>query len=78
MVSLSCYLINKGMGRFLVVLHIQTRDSTFAVVETNQFKHLSHLSLVSRQGNDSVIKQFLAGRVAEYKVVKFVSLKCQI
>jgi spindle assembly abnormal protein 6 len=49
------------------VLHIRTGDSTFTVVETNQFKHLSHLSLVFRQGNDSVIKQFLAGRLAEYK-----------
>ena len=79
MMSLSCYLINRGMGRFLAVLHIRTGDSTFTVVETNQFKHLSHLSLVFRQGNDSVIKQFLAGRLAEYKVVKFVSLlKCQI
>lgn len=49
------------------MLHIRTGDSTFTVVETNQFKHLSHLSLVFRQGNDSVIKQFLAGRLAEYK-----------
>ena len=58
------------MGRFLAVLHLRTGDSTFTVVETNQFKHLSHLSLVFRQGNDNVIKQFLAGRLAEYKVYK--------
>jgi spindle assembly abnormal protein 6 len=58
---------SRGTGRFLAVLHIRTGDSTFTVVETNQFKHLSHLSLVFRQGNDSVIKQFLAGRLAEYK-----------
>ncbi|CAM6070100.1 unnamed protein product [Sphagnum tenellum] len=56
-------------SRFLAVLHIRTGDSTFTVVETNQFKHLSHLSLVFRQGNDSVIKQFLAGRLAEYKSI---------
>ncbi|CAK9872377.1 unnamed protein product [Sphagnum jensenii] len=56
-------------SRFLAVLHIRTGDSTFTVVETNQFKHLSHLSLVFRQGNDCVIKQFLAGRLAEYKSI---------
>ncbi|KAH8975687.1 hypothetical protein BDL97_01G171600 [Sphagnum fallax] len=60
---------SRGTGRFLAVLHIRTGDSTFTVVETNQFKHLSHLSLVFRQGNDSVIKQFLAGRLAEYKSI---------
>ncbi len=59
---------SRGTGRFLAVLHIRTGDSTFTVVETNQFKHLSHLSLVFQQGNDCVIKQFLAGRLAEYKV----------
>jgi hypothetical protein len=61
------FFLSRGTGRFLAVLHIRTGDSTFTVVETNQFKHLSHLSLVFRQGNDSVIKQFLAGRLAEYK-----------
>lgn len=64
------YFKSRGMGRFLAVLHLRTGDSTFTVVETNQFKHLSHLSLVFRQGNDNVIKQFLAGRLAEYKVYK--------
>ncbi|XP_073386853.1 uncharacterized protein [Physcomitrium patens] len=65
----SCTDNPRGTGRFLAVLHLRTGDSTLTVVETNQFKHLSHLSLVFRQGNDSVIKQFLAGRLAEYKAI---------
>ncbi|KAJ7555211.1 hypothetical protein O6H91_05G026800 [Diphasiastrum complanatum] len=53
--------------RFLAVLQVRTGDSAFSVVETNQFKHLSHLSLCFRQGNDSTIKSYLAGRLAEFK-----------
>ena len=68
--KLFCNLHSRGTGRFLAVLHLRTGDSTLTVVETNQFKHLSHLSLVFRQGSDNVIKQFLANRLAEYKVSK--------
>lgn len=57
-------------------MHLRTGDATLNVVETNQFKHLSHLSLVFRQGNDTVIKQFLAGRLAEYKVNGENAPKC--
>ncbi|MCO5594740.1 hypothetical protein L7F22_048773 [Adiantum nelumboides] len=49
------------------MLHVRTGDSTFSVVEANQFKHLSHLSLCFRQGNDSTIKTYLAGRLSEFK-----------
>ncbi|EFJ17985.1 hypothetical protein SELMODRAFT_420386 [Selaginella moellendorffii] len=64
------HCIRAGAGeapRFLAILNVRTGDSTFSVVETNQFKHLSHLSLCFRQGNDSTIKSYLAGRLAEYK-----------
>ncbi|KAI5082935.1 hypothetical protein GOP47_0002678 [Adiantum capillus-veneris] len=53
--------------RFQAILHVRTGDSTFSVVEANQFKHLSHLSLCFRQGNDSTIKTYLAGRLSEFK-----------
>lgn len=56
-------------SRFLAMLSVRTGDSTFSIVETNQFKHLSHLSLCFRQGNDTVIKSYLAARLAEYKVL---------
>ncbi|KAL3692593.1 hypothetical protein R1sor_006244 [Riccia sorocarpa] len=55
--------------RFLAMLNVRTGDSTFSIVETNQFKHLSHLSLTFRQGNDTVIKSYLAARLAEYKAI---------
>lgn len=76
--KLFCNFKSRGTGRFLAVLHLRTGDSTLTVVETNQFKHLSHLSLVFRQGNDSVIKQFLAGRLAEYKVNDENESKCGV
>ncbi|KAH7365519.1 hypothetical protein KP509_18G032500 [Ceratopteris richardii] len=53
--------------RFQAILHVRTGDSTFSIVEANQFKHLSHLSLCFRQGNDTTIKTYLAGRLAEFK-----------
>ncbi|CAM6118155.1 unnamed protein product [Calypogeia fissa] len=55
--------------RFLAILNVRTGDSTFSIVETNQFKHLSHISLCFRQGNDQTIKSYLAGRLAEFKTI---------
>lgn len=76
--NLFCTSKSRGTGRFLAILHLRTGDSTLAVVETNQFKHLSHISLVFRQGNDTVIKQFLAGRLAEYKVIDHNTLEYHV
>lgn len=40
-------------------------DSTFQIVETNDFKQLPHISLAFRPGNDASVKQFLAFRLSE-------------
>eukprot|EP00951_Prasinocladus_malaysianus_P012056 scaffold89604_cov37-Prasinocladus_malaysianus.AAC.1 len=40
-------------------------DGQFSIVETNQFKHLTHISLLFRQGTDTTIKQYLSSRLQE-------------
>ena len=57
-------------GRFLAVLNLSRGDSTFSIVEANQFRHLAHITLSFRPGNDASIKQYLAGRVLELKKVR--------
>jgi len=42
-------------------------DSTFNLTETNLFKQLTHLSLRFRAGNDTAVKNFLAGRLSSLK-----------
>ena len=39
----------------------------YVVTQVNKFKHLSHISLNFRPGNDASIKQYLASRLTEVK-----------
>jgi len=51
---------------FICVLNIKnTGEAFFNIVETNQFKALTHLSLKFREANDQSLKQYLATRLAE-------------
>jgi hypothetical protein len=50
------------MPRFQAVLSTHTSDSTFKVIETNDFKQLPHITLMFRAGNDFAVKQ--VGRLA--------------
>jgi spindle assembly abnormal protein 6 len=55
---------------FLAVLDTQTKDahsSLLSIVETNKFKHLTHLSLRFTPGNDASIKAYLAARLQQTK-----------
>lgn len=38
-------------------------DSTFSIVESTQFRELTHISLRLRQGSDEAVKQHLAGKL---------------
>jgi len=49
------------------VLQLEAGSSSFAVLEVNKFKHLSHLTLRCRPGTDAAIKQYLAARVWDLK-----------
>ena len=59
--------ISSSSGRFLAVLNVSRLDSSFSIVEANQFRHLAHITLGFRPGNDASIKQYLANRVTELK-----------
>lgn len=57
-----------GVGpRFLAILDARERaaDATFTVLESNLFKHLSHLSLRVRAGDDASVKRYLAERLKQ-------------
>eukprot|EP00873_Tetraselmis_striata_P030008 jgi/Tetstr1/450272/TSEL_037308.t1 len=51
--------------RFQAVLDARRGDAQFSIVETNQFKHITHISLVFRQASDQTIKQYLSSRLQE-------------
>ena len=56
--------------RFLAVLRLGAgagEDSALGVVETNKFKHLSHISLAFKPGDDASIKKYLAARLMDVK-----------
>lgn len=40
-----------------------TGDGTFSIVESNNFRELTHIALRCRQGSDEVVKQHLAGKL---------------
>ena len=57
--------------KFLAVLRLgdvgEFEGARLGIVETNEFKHLSHISLSLKPGDDATIKQFLAGRLADLR-----------
>lgn len=43
-------------------------SASLNIIETNPFKHLVHLSLKLREGNDSDVKKYLADCIKSVKV----------
>jgi spindle assembly abnormal protein 6 len=54
--------------RFQAVLLTKESSSIFRIMETNDFNQLPHVTLAFRPGNDGAIKQFLACRLAEFRL----------
>jgi len=52
---------------FRALLRLEAGFSTFSVLEVNKFKHLSHLTLRCRPGNDPAVKHYLACRLWDVK-----------
>ncbi len=48
------------------IAKLDTTSGVFSVVELNEFKQLTHISLQMRQGNDNAIKSYLASRLCLY------------
>lgn len=46
----------------------------FSIVETNPFKHLTHLSLQFNTGDDAAIKAYLAARLSQVNTEKRLCL----
>jgi spindle assembly abnormal protein 6 len=58
-------------AKFMAILNIKDAplDPRVSIVETNRFKHLTHISLHFRAGNDSTIKTYLAARFTQLKQI---------
>ncbi len=58
-----------GKPPFLAVLRVgsggSSLDSSLGVIETNQFKRLSHISLNLKHGDSAAVKEYLAGRLLD-------------
>lgn len=65
-------LLLSCMCSYLAVLNTSDADgrSVFSIVETNPFKHLTHLSLQFFPGDDAAIKAYLAARLAQISADK--------
>ncbi|KAJ1490493.1 hypothetical protein T484DRAFT_1777234, partial [Baffinella frigidus] len=53
--------------RFAVGLVASPAQAYLSIVETNQFKNLTHLKLEMRAGNDGAVKRYLAGELGKAK-----------
>eukprot|EP00928_Gymnodinium_smaydae_P026045 TRINITY_DN20558_c0_g1_i2.p1 TRINITY_DN20558_c0_g1~~TRINITY_DN20558_c0_g1_i2.p1 ORF type:complete len:792 (-),score=241.55 TRINITY_DN20558_c0_g1_i2:74-2449(-) len=56
----------RGAGDLRMVAHLDcsgTGESSFTIVESTQFRELTHIALRLRQGSDDVVKQHLAGKL---------------
>jgi spindle assembly abnormal protein 6 len=53
-------------GASTFVCKLDTASGVFSIVELNEFKQLTHISLQMRQGNDNAIKSYLASRLGLY------------
>ena len=55
-------------NEFTANLHILvSSDAQFKIVQTNQYKQLSHLNLTLKAGNDDSVKKYLAIKLKEFK-----------
>ena len=50
------------------LINDSTKNSILQIIETNSFKHITHLSLNFIPGNDSSIKKYLSDLVKETKL----------
>jgi len=54
--------------RFEAVLSVSATNSQLTIIETNQFKHLQHISLRLCPGNETAIRKYLASQLCLLKV----------
>lgn len=64
---------HKGLSLYRFLLHLVTstidkNNAMLNVIETNAFKHLTHLSLKLLQPNDTALKKYLGECLIQLKV----------
>lgn len=60
-------MAGKNPPKFLLLLAEEGADWTFKLVETNNFKHLCHLSLNIAPSSDSDVKTHMAMKIKQLK-----------
>ena len=60
-------LSSPSQSKFIAVFDtgVGGADAALSIVETNQFKALTYLSLTFRRANDEMLKKHLAGKLKE-------------
>ncbi|XP_035743456.1 spindle assembly abnormal protein 6 homolog [Vespa mandarinia] len=59
--------VSKAPPKFLLLLAEESTEWTFKLVETNNFKHLCHLSLFISPANDSDLRTHMAMKIKQLK-----------
>ncbi|XP_047357052.1 spindle assembly abnormal protein 6 homolog [Vespa velutina] len=59
--------VSKAPPKFLLLLAEESAEWTFKLVETNNFKHLCHLSLFISPANDSDLRTHMAMKIKQLK-----------
>lgn len=54
------------------ILGAESANIDLEIIETNPFKHLSHLSLKLLPATETFIKKYLASCLKSYKVIRFL------
>ena len=67
MASTTSSMMAPSQSKFIAVFDtgVGGADAALSIVETNQFKALTYLSLTFRKANDELLKKHLAGKLKE-------------
>mmetsp|Transcript_13415 Transcript_13415/g.37672 ORF Transcript_13415/g.37672 Transcript_13415/m.37672 type:complete len:496 (-) Transcript_13415:955-2442(-) len=68
--SLSSTSGSQGNSQAASALPFDSATSVVGIVETNQFKHLCHISMKFQPGNDARIKDYLSQRLSEVRAAR--------
>lgn len=65
--STTSSMLGAPQSKFIAVFDtgVGGADAALSIVETNQFKALTYLSLTFRKANDELLKKHLAGKLKE-------------
>ncbi len=62
-----CLCTEETPAKYMAEMIVTNKIGTLTIYELNRFKNLQHLSLQFREGNDGMLKKYLADRMMEFK-----------